>query len=236
MLSVGTNAPQRPTNVGDFRCCCLAAASFLRDCILFTGGGWREPPTNATNLCPTDVYTRPCKLEKGNCPGWSCSNITTEIDRWLCSAPCTPSTSLVNPCPWVVHMCRCQCHIETSPFPAAALTSAVHLHSHFTLLALLILRLPHSHPRAATMIVGFRCTPLATPCLFNVVEDIGERDNIAAENPDIVRAMSARLTALSADFWHGDPLPDNGKFCEKMQERGGYVGPWLSAQASDPVS
>lgn len=38
--------------------------------------------------------------------------------------------------------------------PAAALTSAVPLHSHFTLLALLILRLPHSHPRAATMIVG----------------------------------------------------------------------------------
>jgi arylsulfatase A-like enzyme len=85
----------------------------LRDCMLGTGGGWLAPPTNATNLCPLDVYTRPPKsspygsagagagagagapppasdevcCDSSEFPG--CKVLRGGDDAWLCSNPCT---------------------------------------------------------------------------------------------------------------------------------------------------
>ena len=129
--------------------------SFLRDCMLFTDGGWLSPPTNATNLCPTDNYTRPSGDPKAH--RLSCVDAKTEIDTWLCSVPCTPSH----------------------------------------------------------------------PCLFDLKHDPQERNNVAKDNPQVVAAMLARLAELNMTYISPTYPPDNGKFCDKVEERGGYVGPWL---------
>ena len=74
--------------------------------------------------------------------------------------------------------------------------------------------------------------PTGTPCLFNVRLDMGERHNIAGSHPSIVEQMLRRLKELSTDFWQATKLPDNGRFCQAMQERDGYVGPWLPVDSA----
>jgi hypothetical protein len=50
------------------------------------------------------------------------------------------------------------------------------------------------------------CTPLnlliqAPMCLFNVLEDPTEHDNIASSNPDILASMTARLAELQVRYF-----------------------------------
>eukprot|EP00054_Salpingoeca_dolichothecata_P000568 m.17057 g.17057 ORF g.17057 m.17057 type:complete len:525 (-) comp10924_c0_seq1:16-1590(-) len=68
---------------------------------------------------------------------------------------------------------------------------------------------------------------MESPCLYDLANDPLERNDIAANNPDIVSKMLTRLKELQKDYFKPTWLPDNGKFCDKMKERGGYVGPWL---------
>jgi len=83
-----------------------------------------------------------------------------------------------------------------------------------------------AHPWANT---ATSCgTPAAPTCLFNVLADPTEHDNVAAAHPDIVAAMAARLRELQAGVFS----PDRGKpsplACKASAEKwGGFVGPFL---------
>ena len=44
-------------------------------------------------------------------------------------------------------------------------------------------------------------------CLFNVLTDPTEHDNVADANPDIVKSMTARLAEIQKDIF----APDRGK-------------------------
>jgi hypothetical protein len=78
------------------------------------------------------------------------------------------------------------------------------------------------------------CTP-ATPCLWDVVADPGERQNgtlVAQRNPAVAAALLARLAELQKAFQGPATIADNGKFCEASNARavagiGRFLGPWI---------
>lgn len=72
----------------------------LKGCMLGTNGGWLSPPTNATNQCPLDIYSKNGNTKQLGCPDDDRTefHVTSDVDRWLCSTPCTPET----PCLWDV--------------------------------------------------------------------------------------------------------------------------------------
>jgi arylsulfatase I/J len=69
----------------------------------------------------------------------------------------------------------------------------------------------------------------APTCLFNVLTDPTEHENVAAANPGIVQAMSARLVELSQGIFKPDRgLPDNTDACYAGDKTyHGWVGPFL---------
>eukprot|EP00035_Acanthoeca_spectabilis_P004781 m.106897 g.106897 ORF g.106897 m.106897 type:complete len:595 (-) comp12726_c0_seq2:229-2013(-) len=72
---------------------------FLKGCTLGSGGGWGLPPTNNSNMCPSDIYTSGSSRAKLSCPNDENKTdyvVTSAVDLWLCSAPCTPT----SPCLW----------------------------------------------------------------------------------------------------------------------------------------
>ena len=72
----------------------------LKGCMLGTRGGWIVPPTNKTNTCPGDIYTTSGRHALLGCPSdvplKTNISVTSPVDLWLCSVPCTPET----PCLW----------------------------------------------------------------------------------------------------------------------------------------
>jgi arylsulfatase B len=80
---------------------------------------------------------------------------------------------------------------------------------------------------------GLDCSKKA--CLFEVVSDPGEHNDVADENPDIVSSMAARIAQLAKGFFSNS---DKGTAaCPKnvtgdcmcwmaINKYGGYLGPW----------
>ena len=64
-------------------------------------------------------------------------------------------------------------------------------------------------------------------CLFNLSADPEERRDLAADRPDLVASLAARLAALAAtriDKSHGDVDPAG---CYQAIENGNFWGPWV---------
>lgn len=74
----------------------------------------------------------------------------------------------------------------------------------------------------------------ATGCLFNVLTDATEQDDVAGQHPEVVAALGARIAALQAAVYNpfrggGDAgRPANERLCEAaLAQHGGFVGPFL---------
>eukprot|EP00040_Diaphanoeca_grandis_P015496 m.79144 g.79144 ORF g.79144 m.79144 type:complete len:284 (+) comp25184_c0_seq1:255-1106(+) len=78
------------------------------------------------------------------------------------------------------------------------------------------------------------CT-LDHPCLWNVESDPSERAEVSHQNSEIVSQMLARLKVLSQQFEDNPPIiGSNDLFCSHVQQRGGFLGPWMD-QTLDEV-
>ena len=65
-------------------------------------------------------------------------------------------------------------------------------------------------------------------CLFNVISDPGQHDDVADAHPEVVAALYARLQAVNSTAYS----PDRGSFdrsaCATYANKwGGFYGPWL---------
>jgi hypothetical protein len=71
------------------------------------------------------------------------------------------------------------------------------------------------------------CNPPHTPaCLFDLEADPAERNNLAAQHPDVVASMSARLATLQATSYHPTFPPDDVPAeCAMLARTGGFVAP-----------
>lgn len=65
-----------------------------------------------------------------------------------------------------------------------------------------------------------------TPCLFNVVADPSERDDVASKFPDVVTKMAARLAVLMEGVFEGvKPNVTKKSVCDATAKNGGYLTP-----------
>jgi len=64
-------------------------------------------------------------------------------------------------------------------------------------------------------------------CLFDLALDPTEHSNVAAQNPDVVVRMRARILALNATAYLPERGVDNGGACRAAIARGLVFGPWL---------
>ena len=78
---------------------------------------------------------------------------------------------------------------------------------------------------------GAGCGPQG--CLFNIFSDESEKHDLSASMPARKASMMARLEAIGKTVFQSDEQPDNfGKpdpqgALARLQENGGYFGPWL---------
>jgi arylsulfatase I/J len=66
----------------------------------------------------------------------------------------------------------------------------------------------------------------AQGCLFNVVEDPEEHQEVSAQHPDIVAAMSAELKKQAATIWATSHKDDPACDAAAFAIHGGFYGPW----------
>lgn len=67
-----------------------------------------------------------------------------------------------------------------------------------------------------------------TGCLFNVLQDPAEMDDVASENPDLVSALRARIAYYAAGVYSPDRGSDDGLACAvAFEKHGGFWGPFL---------
>lgn len=89
-----------------------------------------------------------------------------------------------------------------------------------------------THPEAGTIL---QCG--ASGCLFDVVNDPTEHNNVAAQHPDIAQAMAARLAALAQGFYTNNDTGVNVAQCNGVTDMpcacymalnhwGGFFGPY----------
>jgi hypothetical protein len=78
----------------------------------------------------------------------------------------------------------------------------------------------------------------ATGCLFEVASDESESDNLAAQRPDLVAAMTARLAELRKGFYSNEDRGVDVDGCAGKGDCacwaaanvwGGFFGPWQKA-------
>ena len=74
---------------------------------------------------------------------------------------------------------------------------------------------------------GVPCTCGDTGCLFNVVEDPNEENDLAATMPDKVRALQARLAEVRGTVYAPDRGVLDPKACAANKANGGYWSPWM---------
>ena len=80
---------------------------------------------------------------------------------------------------------------------------------------------------------GNDCDPY---CLYNIVEDPGERQDLAHTKPDILKMMVDRYNnhakepqdMLDQGYHSEKELPKDDKACEFMEQHGGYWQPWVN--------
>ena len=64
-------------------------------------------------------------------------------------------------------------------------------------------------------------------CLFNVLTDPTEHDDVAADHPDIVAAMYARILEIQNTTFSPKRGTDDGAACAAAQKYGGFWGPFI---------
>jgi hypothetical protein len=65
-------------------------------------------------------------------------------------------------------------------------------------------------------------------CLFNVLTDPSEYHDLAAERPDIVARLRARIAELQATVYNPDRGTHDKDMClAGLDRHGGFLGPWL---------
>jgi hypothetical protein len=65
-------------------------------------------------------------------------------------------------------------------------------------------------------------------CLFNVLADPGQHDDVADAHPEIVAALYARLQAVNSTAYSPDRGSFDRKACAAYADTwGGFYGPWL---------
>ena len=80
---------------------------------------------------------------------------------------------------------------------------------------------------------GNDCDPY---CLYNIVEDPGERQDLTQTKPDILKMMVDRYNShakepqdmLDQGYHSEKDLPKDDKACEYMEQHGGYWQPWVN--------
>jgi arylsulfatase I/J len=72
------------------------------------------------------------------------------------------------------------------------------------------------------------------PCLFDIIADAGEHNDVSNTNTDVVKVMSARLAVLDATQWSPTvpsvpPTGNAGSVCNATLKAGGYLTPsdWI---------
>ena len=80
--------------------------------------------------------------------------------------------------------------------------------------------------------VGNDCDPY---CLYNIIDDPGERKDLSKTKPDILKMMLDRYNSHSKENqemmdqgYHSENLPHYSRACEYMKEHGGYWRPWVN--------
>lgn len=70
------------------------------------------------------------------------------------------------------------------------------------------------------------------PCLFDVVADPGEHNDLAASRPDLVAALWKRFNRSNSEPHPAKLAPprDRKGFCEAVRSHGGWVAPWRSSE------
>lgn len=64
-----------------------------------------------------------------------------------------------------------------------------------------------------------------SPCLYDIAADIGEHNDVAAQNPDVVANLTALLKAEQKTCVEMDTAPSDGE-CDAYKTFG-TVGPWV---------
>ena len=79
---------------------------------------------------------------------------------------------------------------------------------------------------------GEDCDPY---CLYNIIKDPGERQDLSKTKPDILKMMVDRYNSHAMEpqdmldqGYHGKGLPGFPKACDYMQQHGGYWRPWVN--------
>ena len=71
---------------------------------------------------------------------------------------------------------------------------------------------------------NYKCPPQG--CLFNVVEDMEERNEVSEAYPDVVEQMKAELLAERENIWSVDHGSDKACRTTAHELYGGFFGPW----------
>ena len=64
-------------------------------------------------------------------------------------------------------------------------------------------------------------------CLFNVLDDPTEQHDVAADHPDIVKDLRARIAAHQATVYSPERGGDDGAACAAAARYGGFWGPFI---------
>ena len=73
-------------------------------------------------------------------------------------------------------------------------------------------------------------------CLYNIIDDPGEKKDLSQTNPDVLQKMIDRYNAhakepqdmLDQGYHNQYGLPDFQEACQYMKDRGGYWRPWIN--------
>ena len=74
---------------------------------------------------------------------------------------------------------------------------------------------------------GVPCTCGTGGCLFNVVTDPNEEQDLVAKMPDLVTKLKARLAEVRQTVYAPDRGDIDQKACDQIQINRGFWGPWM---------
>jgi len=65
-------------------------------------------------------------------------------------------------------------------------------------------------------------------CLFNVLDDPTEQHDVAADHPDVVKGLRARIAVHQATVYSPERGGDDGAACAAAARYGGFWGPFIN--------